>query len=67
MLDFFFKVVVTYASKRWRQVGTPCIFHSSWQLNFADRTLSSSQDRTTQVHKEIFTATFQSSFCLLTA
>ena len=23
MLDFFFQIVVIYASKRWRQVGTP--------------------------------------------
>ena len=27
MLDFL-QIVVIYASKRWRQVGTPCIFHS---------------------------------------
>ena len=26
MLDFFLQIVVIYASKRWRQVGTPCIF-----------------------------------------
>ena len=26
MLDLFLKIVVIYASKRWRQVGTPCIF-----------------------------------------
>ena len=24
-----------YASKRWRQVSTSCIFHSRWQVNFA--------------------------------
>ena len=29
--------------------------------------MSSSQDRTTQIHKEIFTVTFQPSFCLLKA
>ena len=28
MLDFFLQIVVIYASKRWREVGTPCIFHS---------------------------------------
>ena len=26
MLDFFLQIVVIYASKRWRQVGTPRIF-----------------------------------------
>ena len=34
MLDFF-PIVVIYASKRWRQVGTLCVFHSSWDVNFA--------------------------------
>ena len=24
----FLQIVVIYACKRWRQVGTPCIFHS---------------------------------------
>ena len=28
MLDFFLQIVVIYANKRWRQVGTPSIFHS---------------------------------------
>ena len=28
VLDFFLQIVAIYASKRWRQVGTPCIFHS---------------------------------------
>ena len=28
--------VVIYDSKRWRQVGTPCIFHNRWQVNFAE-------------------------------
>ena len=28
MLDFFLQIVVIYASKWWREVGTPCIFHS---------------------------------------
>ena len=27
-LDYFLQIVVIYASKRWRQEGTPCIFHS---------------------------------------
>ena len=27
MLDVL-QIVVIYASRRWRQVGTPCIFHS---------------------------------------
>ena len=34
-LDFFLHIAVIYAGKRWRQVGTPCIFHSRWQVNFA--------------------------------
>ena len=36
---FFFNKLkfITWTShlKRWRQVGTPCIFHSRWQVNFA--------------------------------
>ena len=28
MLDYILQIVVIYASKRWRQGGTPCIFHS---------------------------------------
>ena len=31
----FLQIVVIYANKRWRQVGTPCTFHSRWQVNFA--------------------------------
>ena len=27
MLDFFSQILVIYACKRRRQVGTPCIFH----------------------------------------
>ena len=27
MLDFFLQILVIYACKRRRQVGTPCIFH----------------------------------------
>ena len=30
MLDFFLQIVVIYANKRWRQAGTPCIFHSRY-------------------------------------
>ena len=39
MLDFL-KFVVIYACKRWRQVGTPCIFHSRLQVNFAQTHVS---------------------------
>ena len=28
MLVFILQIVVIYASKRWRQEGAPCIFHS---------------------------------------
>ena len=33
--DGYNVTVVIYDSKRWRQVGTPCIFHSRWQVNFS--------------------------------
>ena len=33
--DGYNVTVVIYDSKRWRQVGTPCIFHSRWHVNFA--------------------------------
>ena len=35
MLDFILQIVVIYASKRWRQEGAPCIFHSRKKVNFA--------------------------------
>ena len=35
MLNFILHIVVIYASKRWRQGGTSCIFHSRYKLNFA--------------------------------
>ena len=31
----FLQIVVVYASELWRQEGTPCIFHSRKQVNFA--------------------------------
>ena len=34
--DGYNVTVVIYDSKRWRQVGTPCIFHNRWQVNFAE-------------------------------
>ena len=34
MLDFS-QIAVIYASKRLRLVGTPCLFHSRWQVNVA--------------------------------
>ena len=34
MFDFL-QIVVFYASKRRRQVGAPCLFHSRYQVNFA--------------------------------
>ena len=55
-LDFL-QILVIYAGKRWRQVGTPCILHSQLTSKFC-RTLGLFQDRTTQMHKEIFTVTF---------
>ena len=34
MLDFL-QIVMIYAGKRCRQLGTPCIFHSRMQIDFA--------------------------------
>ena len=34
-VGFFLQIVVIYASKRWRLVGTQCIFHSRSLVNFS--------------------------------
>ena len=34
-VGFFLQIVVIYARKRWRLVGTQCIFHSRSLVNFA--------------------------------
>ena len=36
ILGFFLQILVIYTSKRWRQVGTPYIFHGRYQVNFAE-------------------------------